>query len=107
MRDRLDAPSQPLPQALFRQEHDNIMETELVHMLRQAKQRSDSVRRQGPNAASSAANNSQIVDSMRQQAQLDAEGGPISPHPRHAQTMGAGSPPHQQKLHQRKMPNAH
>ncbi|KIJ61884.1 hypothetical protein HYDPIDRAFT_95685 [Hydnomerulius pinastri MD-312] len=61
--ERLSALSQPSPQALSRQEHDNITETKLVRKRTQAKQRSE--RTDGGAARPSMEDSRQVVEVIR------------------------------------------
>ncbi|KAH9910439.1 HCP-like protein [Epithele typhae] len=65
--DRLKALSQPTPQALSREQHENLTDSKLVRKRTQAKQRSDAVGGPavGPVAAMPAAQRSQIVSNIR------------------------------------------
>lgn len=99
--ERLAALSQPSPQSLSRQEHDNITESKLVRKRTQAKQRSE---REGGAARPSLEDGRQVVEVIRKNstARQHAHGSGAAPAlvlpPVAEQPSQATSPPMQQGL---------
>ncbi|CDO76800.1 hypothetical protein BN946_scf184978.g29 [Trametes cinnabarina] len=73
--ERLQALSQPTPQALSREQHENLTDVTLVRKRTQAKQRSEAVGGAPPPPPISAAQRSQIVNNVRKNSM---RGGPMA-----------------------------